>query len=804
MSRLTPDEFIQQLEIKPATKEWGVVLAFDRNKANYLLMQEYIDRFNSGSYFPSIDHTTPVTGGVRFHVLDDLQADKPRLSFENASIADSRANLHMRSIGGRLLETNQRAGLARRDVVRLAQADGLLGPALSMKVKLNKVTGGIDSAGKVVIDLGGDDVTDMYFSGVDTEFEALLLGTHLREIIKTWTPEQKIFELSEIRRDAEDALQPAEFHLRTHPSPGATVRTAENFGDGEVLVFIRLDGAQNGELPAVDSDMLFLLPEGYSSNLMISYEQIFENMIMEEIKKISQLQNVQFEIVLRGAFKKYVASNGQFSAAIPPVGLPRIVFDPMVFPFANGDASVRVEKDGHRYVVRWSGTVERTYVRIDGVRGVPPQDWYYEGEFKTEWSFEQVFSVALQDNAQGRKVIALNSSAAQLNVNTSFVSGSGRNDGGEGRPEFDKAMGYARTQLLSDLNFLSRNLSNLGTQIDAMRLNNLLFRGDQVVEPKAIAMPGDITVLGELAPRRTSHTISPQEVVVQAGSEYTFKVEPALAGLEWTVSNLPDETGDPGQIDKASGKYKAPSAASFGYGFKRVVVTAQSSEWLGSALVSLVANDVSIYPLVSTVALSSDDSTNVDVKYKVWAASIDGSAMTWTVVGNANGSLLPSTEPEPGVQDARFYKSARSADLPAPVTKLDKILRMDRIDIKRAGASTSQSMYILIPLSEMGSSHLRVAAVETGLAFEFWSKNLDNEDVQVPPESTEWFLVKGDGTFEGGVYTTPRDSAERFIVVAALYDTPFLAMWSYMILPVPFVSFQAFSQLCTSADDQEN
>lgn len=61
-------------------------------------------------------------------------------------------------------------------------------------------------------------------------------------------------------------------------------------------------------------------------------------------------------------------------------------------------------------------------------------------------------------------------------------------------------------------------------EIDALRLNNLLFRGENVVEPRDVSLPTDLTLLGKLAPKRTTMVISPSEPIVARGGVIEFSV----------------------------------------------------------------------------------------------------------------------------------------------------------------------------------------------------------------------------------------------------------------------------------------
>lgn len=56
MSKQSLDDFfLKEMAAEPKTLRWDVIAAFDRDKTNYLLLQEYISRFNTASIIPPYD-----------------------------------------------------------------------------------------------------------------------------------------------------------------------------------------------------------------------------------------------------------------------------------------------------------------------------------------------------------------------------------------------------------------------------------------------------------------------------------------------------------------------------------------------------------------------------------------------------------------------------------------------------------------------------------------------------------------------------------------------------------------------------
>jgi hypothetical protein len=59
MAGNSKESLLSWLALQSRTQEWDSVVVIDRSKLNLVLIQGYIDRFNSESYFPPITDSTP-------------------------------------------------------------------------------------------------------------------------------------------------------------------------------------------------------------------------------------------------------------------------------------------------------------------------------------------------------------------------------------------------------------------------------------------------------------------------------------------------------------------------------------------------------------------------------------------------------------------------------------------------------------------------------------------------------------------------------------------------------------------------
>lgn len=334
------------------------------------------------------------------------------------------------------------------------------------------------------------------------------------------------------------------------------------------------------------------------------------------------------------------------------------------------------------------------------------------------------------------------------------------------------------------LALLSMKLDSIANKIDAFRLNGLLFRDESVVVPTYVAQPRDLTVLGHIAPKLTDYQLSHQEVTVSAEGTHAFTVTPENSQLTWRVDPLPGELGGADNVGRITpdGRYTAPTAASFGATFKRVVVTASDGTWSSKALVHLVARSVSVFPLVSVVNTTS----SLDSGYLVWAASTNGTAMDWNITGNAGGRL--AVEYDPNVQEARRYFGP--ATFPSDsTTKLEKVLRLDRVEVSQGGGAVSACEMLLV-LSPKDEYFFKPYKAAGGLQLEFWMNDLGDIS-QVPNEEIEWHKVSGLGQLSDSGFYTPADvGIDHYIIVAAFHvgAKERLTMWNYTIIPLPLAT----------------
>ncbi|WP_060513255.1 hypothetical protein [Pseudomonas sp. NBRC 111124] len=822
MKKQTVEEFVAEMKKGPQTFGWDVVLAFARDKTNQILMQEYIERFHAEqSYFPLINDEVDTIAGRVYHYIEDLQVATPVLSFINASIEDSMARLQLRSVAGKMIEAEQPVGTTRREIMRVAMVDGLLGPTLEMDISLKMVTGGVGEAGEVVLDMSAKNVVKYQFNGVDSATQAVMLAEHLGNYIdKNFDESEKVYPLSQLRLNDKDALQPGEFIIRTQASDESSVRDSDGYEDGLVLIFIALKGNQAGAGP--NKDMMYLLPKGgeYSTNLVLSNDLILRKLFIEALGEREQLRGVDFkpdnkpgELALT-----YYAANGSMQYAWESEGYEQSNFwrgfkvEKFECKFSKTEAGreqrLRAGIIDEGFSVKWDGATEECEGtgRYTGINGAGHSSVYYEGYYISRWTFDQRFQWSLKA-VEGRKHIALTPASGKYTFDTEHQRVRGK-DNAVAKDEYQKGLVSVRSDMRDKFEWLQDDIKDLGFELDAFRLNGLLFSDESVVEPEVLRVPGDMCVLGKLSAARTEYTLTPALPIVAAGVPYTFKIEPASSGFDWRVDNVPDDEGYVGTIK--DGVYTPPSAESFGHTFKRAIVTASKGAWTGKALVNVVATPLSVFPLVASVSTGAE--------FAMWAASVDGKALTATVEGNAEGDVVASTDPL--VQQIWKYKTdikvPEGGWNPPPEDLVDYVVRVDKVVVKSASHGTSNEIAMIVPLHPVGQYFIKVKEVGAGeetaaLQMELWTKKITGVEVPVKPEDVMWRLLVGKGKLDEntGVYTPEAGVHEHYVAVAGLHVDRYddgngdeyveLEAYGYKIIPVPFVSLEKLNDILGNA-----
>ncbi|SFW84181.1 hypothetical protein [Pseudomonas sp. NFACC04-2] len=259
------ESLLRRMEQGSVTQGWGAVSIFSRKRLNRLLEQQYIERFNGLGFLP------PFNGQVfldelksRYIELKDITFGQPRLSFNSASLTNSSAILTMNILSGRYTAFREAAGTLETlsSIFNITESQGY---TLEMDIDLSMVVGEVDRQGKVKLNLS-EGVNFRCDLASDDELTNTHLSAFLKASFEALPAHRSVFELGMLELKGYQYLTPRSFRILTQAAPGAKVRGALNFGEGGVVIFIRLvANTADGNFPP-DGDFPYLLPDDQESD----------------------------------------------------------------------------------------------------------------------------------------------------------------------------------------------------------------------------------------------------------------------------------------------------------------------------------------------------------------------------------------------------------------------------------------------------------------------------------------------------------------------------------------------------------
>lgn len=766
--RYTVEQLLAHMRLGPSVLGWNAIVAYDRPKANKVLAQEYIERFSqTDGYMPTLTGAVPITSSELEYVYDYLM-DAPRLSFIDSPITSSKALLTMKVLGGSQFTIGTELGRSAA-VSKVAEYDALQAIPYTMNVDLMIATGSIDAGGRVVLHLHDGYGPLLYFGPTPKQREEG--GKFMLSKFKSMAPIITTFILNEMQSQEGQFLKVKYFDIKTHQEPGSTLARAENYGEGGVLLFITMEGGNNGTYPAVDADFKFLIPRGdYSSTTVLGQRFLMDRIFVEGLKEMAA--GSAFSHKLHGEPDGFISdieiTQGQYiglpisssSPSFAKIALSGFVLPLIKIPNKNNFQLSMIA--GELLQVDWSGSAaQECTVAPWGGSDIT-------GRLDASWKFSIQFRFELVGEDGELKLTPLDSSKLEQ---IKIAPGTLADHPSTWRP-FKEIADVLEPLLSNELNSCMDKFAAVLGRIDAFRLNSLLFRGDNIVRFTRQDLPGDLALFGQLAPQMDVFDISPLEYVIGQGGKHTFTTVPAQ-NVTWDVERIEGYTGYPGQIT-ASGEYTAPVKSELeeqGLHFVRVRIKATGTgNAVAYALVTVVTRPISINPLVTTC----NASTAALAQTREFAAgALAAGELDWEVAGSTGSRITDSTNVEGG---KLFVAGLKDESSPIAYT-LDEVIVTD-------SQGTQESSWVLVvhkqqlgEIKIVDNPDLRPGQLQFAVG---------SEDGDISTGIT-WTLLKGGGEInqQTGVYTLNEHDVSRFALIAAYMDLPFMDLNCYYILPLP-------------------
>ncbi|CAM3964487.1 hypothetical protein CCOS865_04325 [Pseudomonas reidholzensis] len=807
------------MDEKSRLLNWGAIFVVDRARINRLLIQEYIRRFNTESYFKPINQTVDLSSAESLRFVDYV-LDFPRVSFENSDINRSKARLSMDVIaGGHLIMRKSGSTWMPR---KLDWVSPLNNPRLLLDLSLAEVPGTVSGGGEVYLDLRNSDNFTLDISPIENVRR--LAGSYFGEMFKRLPDAERKWPLGNIRAGADPILKAKSFKLRTQ-AKNAEARNphSADYGDGAVLGFICLEDAFDGSLPETGSDFRYLLPndagKDYSATVLTDLPRVVLSQVCQSIS----------EMVGGGSFRVTSVKEDPFTRAIAQAGAIKVpTFDeaysvPVKISnlnaptyTANGvyrchdfylDAKdkLRVQIEGDELTVTWDirGSAKCTCLALallneDGKPVGDDHSAVIPNPLDADFSLDVVAKYRV-DRARGEvKFETLTYSDPEM----TYTDGGPSTGGAHPETSEDwwnlpweelepwqrlrlQFMVFPRIMLLAVVRAVARS-PEVKPAIEAHLKKTFVFNGSintfvdqsiklnfgQAIQGDEVHIKHDVGFFGQVNPALTHFVLDPLEPRMAAGGTQQFSAVTAVANLEWTVEAVQAgvrTSSKPGVIDQ-KGKYTAPAASDVENGMTRVRVTATNSvsKYSSSALVTVLSDTLSIRPLVEIL-------TSGEVLQLTGGTLNASDSLEWSIVNEPkHGSLVGSTYTAPTFPDPVQGQPKP----PAYVVDVVEVRNTQSGAVRTAAIVTENNLSISINIIDLNLQQGRVEL-----------QALINGEIT---HDSEWtVLLDGPGSISAdGVYVADPAREERFVLIESKEDGGKYGLWTGLILlPLPLADY---------------
>ncbi|MFQ6558959.1 hypothetical protein Q7F05_23725 [Pseudomonas sp. Lb2C1-1] len=767
----TLEQYLEWAALKPRTDDWSALVAYDRDKCNQLLLQEYIEKHDKHSVMPPISESYGSSESV-WSWLIDYVTDAPRLSFENnPDLNSAEVNMSMAVVGGKDISLDD--VLSFPQVNRISSFDPLDHPTLvADRVELKDIQGTVSEDGEVVLDLG-DPRSQRYIwevKGDRIEHQRRMAGAFFKRKFREADQKRRTFTLGTLATTTQAFMKPQKFKLRTVMEEGAATRGAANFGSGAVEVRIAMDDEVQGGTPG--EDWLYPLPSDRPDldAMMIFGSHFFmHGIIGKGTARAFNSPNAQFvgETDNKGfTYRIKVKEGTEGFLEIPEfqviVGSRYLTFYGYKLPiYINADDLLTMtlyQLDGGEPYFQVGMGGEDVFLRMK---------FYLNGEkeFSMGLGFSATYNFSI-DSTSRRLQVRMKEYQTYLNV-----SDLGLEEFPEDVRNFMKSDDF-KYRVGENVANVSMTLFNGLEDIDVFVLHTLFFNNEDAVQLKSLHLTREMVLFGSIDPRLTTFSIDPVEVMLTHGGTYLFKTEPPVSGVTWRVEDLEGNASGAGRMDPATGDYTAPALADIHGTYKRVKVIATgpgtgNDRHISRALVTVVARAITLNPLIE---ICNGSETGKPEESRKLSAHSRGGALRWRVEGD--GRINETAESG----ENTYYAPLKHAAPGASFT-IDKVIVTD--------TTTHQEQTTLMVIK-----HFVAAVIRTDFAGMPANqvKLIPQLSGGTPPDPPTWGCIPEDaGTIDPdtGVFTASQTTNSQFALITVLIDLGWVRADGFTILPLP-------------------
>ena len=764
MSNYSLAELTTRMQGKSVTLGWDAVVFMNRAKVNSLLEQQYITRFNNTSFLKQIFGSPAMTpAGDELLELSGLILSQPRLSFEQASLRDSRLTATMDIVSGTVSYVRKASNQVPAAILYSHGVSAHQGYTLTMDIDLAASKGTVNEQGQVIVDIG--EGYNCRCNLVDNLNSQEMLGDFFKALFLAQKPEDRVYTLGMLDLRDVDLLAPRSFMIRTMATEEGKIRTSDDYGDGAVVLLVRTKGNQIEGGDPSDGALDYLIPNDrdaqgkaiYSGSLVLASRVVFDWYLQYQIQeKIggglrldrgSESDHLARELYAssggvswEGFYRKYDERPGAQHKELSNDG-------PVGFDFSNisrkdgfrvfaAEGALSVSCSGMQYpkfmIRHWRWIGETTY-------------HYFNFDVKSK--IDYIFNPTV-DASTNKVVFEIRpQSFDEVSVNIDYNALDAHDVPSDIHDEVKAVYHPEAEKAVKLFNDSAITYSLDIPDINVLAISNLLFPESNALQLTEARLPGDLALFGHIDPKETTFTLDPLLPVIKAGEKQAFTIRQLgikAADVTWSVRSV-DGARALGEIDD-KGEYTAPAVQLLEGAAVRNVVTATyqdagtGKEVTASALVTVTMAGLVVTPSMARINMNEINDTSVTLR----ATTLNGGALKWTLRGD-QGSLSANEGSEV------IYTR--------PQTPPDETLEAVLIDVEDSTGEKAIATVLLLN----GAFSLAVSpAFIPGLRENGRALLKGPQDAQVT-----WSRVAGEGEVDAdtGMFTAPSFISQPYSVI---------------------------------------
>lgn len=638
---MNKQSLLQKMMLGTIDHGWDVITAFNREKCNRLLALQYLT--NLVDQKVNIIKNGEIKNESTYYVITGLVLGQPRLSFDYPDLENSKARMVLPFISGRIdIEYYSEQDNIRylKEIIEINEAHQYV---LTVEIDLKTGASGTNDQDKIVIDLTE---SNLKFTTNISEDEIAndAIGKYFRDLFKSGNLPVKKFELGELKEINGSPLNPKEFRLLTMASG------SEGSGkdkDGAVIAFIRTSNPKPGSLPTSDSGFPYLIPDDtdadgkalYDAALVVSVNTLCRDFIQPQLLK---LPSASASVIKKDNFSIAQATT-TLTGPEASTYWDKVILLSYCEWYANtvttGSKNTVLKLENISYAPR-DNKLKVSY------RGSPSLQVeiqpYIDGEPTTFRSGPIMLSAALDfqyglvADAHTLKLHFVRETSPDINFEITDASVV---------RELHAGTDEARELASCVEETISGPLQALAVPVKDFELfptANLLFPEQNAFRLVTADLPGDILALGQLDPKTTTMEIMPLAGIAAAGNTLQFSLNTAFAhataDTTWEVLNIDGKTKGLGTI--ASGLYRAPDKTLVDEASMQELIVARHDGKTAKAMVTIVANSVTVDPTFYFTAAGALDGEGRQVTLELNAVAVSGTSIGWEFADHTAGGTI--------------------------------------------------------------------------------------------------------------------------------------------------------------------